>query len=405
MHAKPYVRAALAGTFLLGFASSALALDGKDFVTTLNAAYGRSGGTLDYSRLDTNGDTVILHDTALKLPSGPVPLGEVTFSGVEETDGGGYTVDTTRIPKIDRPVGAKGAVSVEDIQLDGLVVPPQGKGDDKNDDKGKNEGSGLFPSFTSSSTGDVRITRDGKPLVTSSGVKSTIEQAGKGYESSTDVEDLTIYLDNAGDSKLRRAAKAMGYDSVNGEMTMKGSWSPDGGKADLSKLALTLKNVGTLDLSLGFSGYTRDFIEQTRDLQAKAAANPDDKEAQKALGIGMLGLMQQLSFTGAKIRFDDDSLTNKVLSYIGKQQGVSGDQIAQAAKAMLPLALGKLKNPGFEKKVEKAVSTFLDDPKSLTIEADPEKPVSAPLIVGAAMASPQSLPDVLDVDVSANDKD
>ena len=170
----------------------------------------------------------------------------------------------------------------------------------------------------------------------------------------------------------------------------------------LSKYTLALDKVGTLNMTLDLSGYTREFMKSLKELQAKALAKPGDKSAQQALGIGMLGLMQQLSFGGMSLRFDDNSITKKLLAYAGKQKGVSAEQMAQAVKAMLPMGLAKLKNPQFQQEIDAAVGKYLDDPKNIAISAAPDKPVGFPTIMGSAMAAPQTLPDVLNIKVTAN---
>jgi hypothetical protein len=53
--------------------------------------------------------------------------------------------------------------------------------------------------------------------------------------------------------------------------------------------------------------------------------------------------------------------------------------------------------------VSAAVNTYLDKPGSLTISAEPANAVPFPMIMGAAMGAPNTLPNVLGVKVTAND--
>ena len=78
--------------------------------------------------------------------------------------------------------------------------------------------------------------------------------------------------------------------------------------------------------------------KQARSMQAmqKQLASQSEGADNSAQGMAMLGLLQQLSFNGASVRFDDDSLTGKVLDYVGKQQGMSGKDVANQAKAIVP---------------------------------------------------------------------
>ena len=110
-----------------------------------------------------------------------------------------------------------------------------------------------------------------------------------------------------------------------------------------------------------------------------------------------------MTFNNASIRFDDATITKRVLDYIGGQQGVSGDQLAQSLKGMVPLMMAQLNVPELQNQVSTAVNSYLDAPKSLTISAEPAKPVPFPMIIGAAMGAPNTVPSVLGVKVTAND--
>lgn len=65
--------------------------------------------------------------------------------------------------------------------------------------------------------------------------------------------------------------------------------------------------------------------------------------------------------------------------------------------------MAQLNLPELQSQVSSAVNAFLDNPKSLTISAEPEKPVPFPTIMGAALGAPNTVPSVLGVKVTAND--
>jgi hypothetical protein len=114
--------------------------------------------------------------------------------------------------------------------------------------------------------------------------------------------------------------------------------------------------------------------------------------------------MQQLTFHGATIRFDDDSLTGKVLDYVAKQQGMKPQDIANQAKAIVPFLMAQLNNAELTKNVTEAVGAFLDDPQSIEIKASPASPVPFALVMAGAMATPKDLPKTLGVTVTANEE-
>ena len=394
MSATQFTRLLLTGTFLVGCAGSAFALDGNVFAKTLNAAYAASGGKLQFSSASVEGDKVVLHDAVADLPGGhTVRLGDLTFAGVEESDGGGYTAETLTVPDIDAKKGTD-EFSVKNIKVNGIDIPPIKPTD------------GAAPTILYQTASAGPITASGREgeVFSAKNVASKIDRMDNdaGFTSSIEATGLAFHLDHTKDAKFRQAAKALGYQTVTGRFDMKASWTSDEGRVQLSKYTLALDNVGTVDMTLDLTGYTREFMKSLKELQARAMAKPGDKSAQQALGLGMLGLMQQLSFGGMSLRFDDNSITKKLLAYAGKEKGLSADQMAGAAKAMLPLGLAKLKNPQFQQEINDAVGKFLDDPKNIEIKAAPDKPVAFPTIMGSAMAAPQTLPDVLNMKVTAN---
>jgi hypothetical protein len=133
--------------------------------------------------------------------------------------------------------------------------------------------------------------------------------------------------------------------------------------------------------------------------------NADKAAGQQAMGMSMMGLMQQLTFEGALIRFDDASITQRLLAYFGQQQGMSAEDMAKSLSGMIPIMMAQLNVPDLQNQVTEAANTFLADPKSVEISALPEKPVPFPQIMGAAMGAPTSIPALLGVTVTANQEE
>jgi hypothetical protein len=175
------------------------------------------------------------------------------------------------------------------------------------------------------------------------------------------------------------------------------------GTLAIEEYAFDFANVGRLDMALSLSGYTLDFIRSANETARAMEANPNKEEAAQAANLAMLGLMQRLTFNSAMIRFEDAGITEKALDVAGKQQNTSGDQMAQMIKAMTPMILAQYNIPELQNALSQAVNTYLDRPGSLTITAQPQNPVPFPMILGAGMGAPNTLPAVLGVTVKAND--
>ena len=226
MSASNFTRILLTGTFLVGCAGSAFALDGSDFAKTLNAAYAASGGKIQYSSVSVDGEDVVLHDAKADLPGGhTVSLGDLTFSGVEESDGGGYTAEALTVPNVDVK-RRKDELSVKNIKVNGIDIPPIKPTD------------GTAPTilYQTASAGPITASGPDGEVFSTDNVSSKIDRLDNdaGFTSEFHATGLVIHMDHARDPKTRQAMEALGYKTVTGHFDMKGSWQSDKGDVQLS---------------------------------------------------------------------------------------------------------------------------------------------------------------------------
>ncbi|MEK1925141.1 MAG: hypothetical protein AAAB11_06800 [Rhizobium giardinii] len=391
------LRLMLASAAFVGLSGPAFALDGADLVTKLNAAYASNGMTIAYEGVEVDGTTITLSGVSVKSMAAPetdLKVGEVTLEGVEETDGGGYYAETVTLPDIDFKADDV-ALAAKDIAMSGLTIPGNPSSGTIND----------IVLYESAGTGPVTVTVKGKQVfaITESEANLTKQESDAGFDFDATLSGIKADLSDVEDAKAKDAIEKLGLKTLDGEVTMKGSWEVATGNVSLEEYAFDFANVGRLALAFDISGYTMEFMKSMQEATKAAAANPNKEEANQAMGLAMMGLVQQLTFNSASIRFDDATITKRVLDYIGGQQGVSGDQLAQSLKGMVPLMMAQLNVPELQNQVSTAVNSYLDAPKSLTISAEPAKPVPFPMIVGAAMGAPNTVPSVLGVKVTAND--
>jgi hypothetical protein len=396
MHTRN-LRLMLASAAFVSLTGPAFALDGAALMTKLNAAYAISGATITYDGVEVDGDTVTVKGAAVKVTAKPdqaVKIGDVTMEGVEENDDGGYYVETVSLPDVN-VTEAEASVSAKDISIGGMTIPANPAGGTIND----------MLLYESAGTGPVVVTVKGKQVFSmeESEGNLTRQESDAGFDFDATLTGLKADLSMVEDAKSKDAIEKLGLTNLSGEVTAKGSWELASGNIKLDEYAFDFANVGRLALSFDISGYTLEFFKAIQEAMKTAEANPNKEEANQAMGLAMMGLMQQLTFNGAEIRFDDATITKKVLDYAGAQQGVSGDQLAQSLKGLVPIMLAQLNVPELQNQVTTAVNSYLDAPKSLTISAEPANPVPFPMIVGAAMGAPNTIPSVLGVKVTAND--
>ncbi len=385
----------LAGATLLASTQITLALDADDFAKKLTQAWGSGGAAITYDGATASGDNVTIENLRVGMAGEPATfgMGNLQFQGVKEDGSGNYNVASMAESEITFSQDEI-SFSISDISIENLYVPA---------DSTANSIDNMF-FYDRATTGPVVFNIEGNEVfkIARSDTRNTRSSNGDQWDFDARLDGLEIDLASVDDAQARQVITGMGYQNISGDMVIKGFWHATNGELTLSDYALTLNDVGRLGLSFSISGYTLEFVKSLQELQKNMAGKADDAKAQQAMGLAMMGMMQQLTFNNMALRFDDASLTNKVLDMVASQQGMSRDQMVQGVQGMLPFVLGQLNNPEFQKSVTEAVSLYLSDPRNIEVAARPESPVPFASVVGAAMGAPQSLPDVLNVMISAN---
>ncbi|MBO0128098.1 hypothetical protein [Agrobacterium sp. OT33] len=396
MRLKSTRQVLFASAALLTLSAPAFALDGGDVLKKINAAYAAQGGEIAAGSVAVNGTTVTLNGVTFNAAADPakkIPVGNITLEGVEENNGG-YTIKNARFDNIDYKQ-ENVEIKASDIYMSGLVIPA--------DATTGTVDALMF--YDEAHSGPVSVSIDGKQAFSLEESTATMsvsdDKASIGFE--LDASGFKADLSEVTDPATKDAIEKLELKALSGDMTMSGSWEVASGTVDVEEYAINLDNVGRLNMSFGFSGYTLDFIKSMQETVKAQAANPNKEQADQAASLAMLGLMQQLSFVNAEISFEDASITKRAIDYAASQQGMTGDQLAQTIKGMAPIMMASLNVPDLQNMVSAAVNAYIDNPKNFSITAEPEKPVPFPMIMGAAMGAPNTLPKMLGVTVTANE--
>ena len=114
---------------------------------------------------------------------------------------------------------------------------------------------------------------------------------------------------------------------------------------------------------------------------------------------------QLLAVTVSKLqlRFEDGSLTKRLLPILAKQQNMDEAGFVASAGAMLQITLAQLKNQPFTDSVVSAVTNFLKDPKSITVSIQPPQPIPVQQLMSMDPANPGAAINSLGLKVTAND--
>jgi len=322
----------------------------------------------------------------------PAEIGKLSFEGIAE-DAGAFDIDSIRTePYSTTEDGA--TVSIGPISVTGVKLPAAGDTTAMS--------SILFYDGLEAPSFSVKVADKTAFSMENLAITVTEPADGKPMEFSGGAEKFSADLTLVEDAQSKAVIEALGYQTINGDFEMNGSWNPADGKMEIAQYDITVENAGTFGMTTDIGGYTTDFIKSLRDMQKQMAEAPagGDNSAQ---GMAMLGLMQQLTFNSASIRWDDDSLTGKVVDYVAKSQNMKPEDIKNQAKAIVPFLTGQLNNPELSGQITAAVNKFMDDPQSIEVAAAPAAPVPFAQIMAAGMSNPLDLTKTLGLTVTANE--
>lgn len=153
------------------------------------------------------------------------------------------------------------------------------------------------------------------------------------------------------------------------------------------------KDMGTIKIGAGVGEIPAALLAELQKLEGQAQPDPNT----------FMPLVQGIQVSRVGLRFEDKSITKKVIPLLAKMQGMDEATMVANAGAMLQLGLAELKNPTFTQKAVEAVNAYLKDPRSLTILAKPAQPVTVQQLMALDPNNPGAAIDQLGVTISAND--
>ncbi|WP_062229206.1 hypothetical protein [Aureimonas frigidaquae] len=385
-------RGLLAGLAIaLASSTAAYAADGQAFAERLKTLLEPQGVVLTYAGVENSGDDVVIKGAKVATDKEALDLGDLTFETVAGTAEQGFTAARLDLQDVDKTEN-ENRLSIKGMEIEGLQLAGTAQASDP-----------AMPTsvkFDRAGLDSMTIQQNGKDVVTLGTTEMTSTGEGAGGISGTfNVSEFMVDTTADPESEGSKTMAAIGYPQVRGSIDGTGAWTPADGKLTLDPLKIVWQDAGELDFAYTITGYTPAFIQQLSQLQAQMAANP---EASDSTGMAVLGLISQLYLNNARLSFTDNSLTDKLLEYYAQRNGQTRDELVTNLKASLPPILNYLQNQAFQERVQAAVDAYLDNPENMTITIAPQTPVPATQVMGAAMGAPQTLPQVLNLEVTSN---
>jgi len=348
---------------------------------------------------DGNGGVTIRKLTVNKpaedgAPSVTMRIDEVVLSGISEAGDGLYEIANANFNNLNGDVSGDGfALTFEMPQgsAEGWYVKALGDAPTAEDE-------------IRASMNLARKIQSGKMTFVAMGQSYSVD----GYESTWDGDPAT----GAGDFSMKVVniaipeqaiamvdqggmLKQLGYGGINLDLQSDGRLDIADGNMGLAfTFGLAARDMGALKFGMNAAGIP---VAVYAELQkAQKDGNPPDVNA-------LMPQVQNVSFSGFSVRFEDASITKKVLPMIAAMQGMDETQLIASVGPMLQMGLMQLQNQAFAEKTAAAINGFLKEPKSLTVAAQPATPVKVSDFMTMNPNAPGEIIDRLGLSVSSND--
>ena len=189
--------------------------------------------------------------------------------------------------------------------------------------------------------------------------------------------------------------KQLGYSGLNFDIATDGDLAPTGDNLAYSfNLSLGARNVGSLSLNAAVDNLPI----------AAYAQMLKDQMAGKGIDFAAMSpQLQGVEIKGGSLRFEDASITNKMLPQIATMQGMDEKVLLASIPPTVQLTLVQFQNEALTKQAVDAVTKFLADPKSLMVSLKPAAPMKVSDISAMDPAKPGDAITKLGVTVTANE--
>lgn len=374
------------------FVMPAMAFQKDTFAQRFTQSFGHAV-TVSHGETTQKGDDVTIENVVITgSPLSPATsLGRVSFFGITEKEHGGFFIKKVSIPAL-RYTYQGSSIHVNDAILTNVDLPPN---------KGLyDQGVGfryLSGQFRTLELFDYRKNRLGMLEDGKINLQYSIRQNPVGFE--IVVSKIKVFVENFPDGSTRDDFISMGYKTATGTLTIKGAYGGNQSLMDLESFHLTIDQGGSLIVALKMDGITVKSLLTVMTLQRE---NDQGKLKTSQMWLGILSEVQRYNFYNAALRFDDLSLTNKIIKAEAKRANSTPDKLRDKWKEKLPGWLSFIKNTNLMEEAQSAIAKYLDNPKSLEIYSYPMVRLPIIMLAISGKVSPNQFVRELNISMNAN---
>lgn len=352
----------------------------------------------DGIKSDGNGNATITNLTLATPAEGGSPgfnlkMGEVTFSGISERGQSLYQIEQANFSNISIEVSGEDgfSISVPKASAEGWYIRALG------DNPTPVEQLLATSSFARKiSSGNINLTAGGQ-TISVDGAESTWDgdpNTGAG-KFTVNVSNIAIPASALALVDQGGMLKQLGYTSLNLDFTTMGDMKLAGDKVSYRfDLGINGRDIAKLSFGAGFADIPLAVYAQL--LSAHTQGKEPDYDA-------LMPQMQQVLLNGASVRFEDQSLVNRLLPMAAAINGMDEKTLRASIGPMVQLALVQFQNEAFTQQAMAAVNAFFADPRSLTITAKPATALSVAQLSAMDPNKPGEAITRLGITVTAND--
>lgn len=366
----------------LTLSTSAFALDANDFAQKFTSSLRAVGMTTSFQNVQSSGDTVTIGSFTFARPGEAAKTidREIVFNGVRETGDGGYTANSAKVAAFTMDVEDI-KLSVGDVLVEDLRVPA------------KADALANLALYRRILIGKVMGTSGADEAFVLQSAEIVNELNGDVLTGRMNVTGLHVDPGKLGAGEDMAMAKAFGLETIDANISGENVWNLKTGVLEVTKSSLDIKNVGSFNVTATVDGYDMALVEELAALQREIADKPEaSPEEVTAMSQNILDKMgEKLHLAKFRLRFNDGSITGKIMAMVAAQNGTTPEVMAAGMAATIPMMAGQFgAPPALQTMLMEAATTFFKDPKSLDISLNPAEPVSFGQVS-------EKLPEIVDV--------
>lgn len=359
---------ALASLMMLTAPAQALAVEAEAFADALTSLFNQTDTQLRFDKVTTRGDDIVIEGFSLAFADeGPVELdGTITFLNVGETEDGGYRADRAIVDRL---------VMEEDdfrLQVDGMIwenvlfyaLPPSDP-----------QASIFHPSQFF--TGPLRLFVEDSEVFRISRIESGNIVSGDQQSVSFNMAAVGMTLDLTALEELDELPRELAEFDVS-ELTMElgaqSEWNVAEGRMRITNSHIDIGQVGRFEFAGDILGYDMDFIAGLIEMQQTSAMDGAVSEAETL--DQLMHMANSLFLNGARLRFEDDGITNKLLDLVAEEQDMPRAAMTIGFAAALPIMASELGvSEALSTALLRAATDYMISPQSFEVRLLPHKPV------------------------------